>query len=192
MAVLINTFGFSGTQPLWNSADKDSDITLSDGDRTASAAGAGGVRSVQSLAAGLRYVEATWVTISSGSNGRFGVANASFTITNVPGDDSNVWCIQGDGNKRTNNTASSYGSSYSNGDVCMMALNLTSGKIWFGANGTWFNSGDPAAGTGEAFTSLTGPLYVVFGRGSGSDRSVTLTATSAYAYTAPTGFTKGW
>ena len=192
MAVLINPFRFGPGQPTWNSADKDSDIALSDGDRTATATNGGGVRSVSSISTGLRYVEAPWVTINSGANGRFGIANASFTITGAPGGDTNSWCIQGDGDKITNNTAASYGTAFSNGDVCMLALNLTSGKVWFGNNGTWFNSGDPVAGTNEAYSSLAGPLYLVFGRASGSDRAITLQTVGSYAYTPPTGFTKGW
>ena len=192
MAVLLNPFAFLSGQPTWNSADKDSDITLSNGDLTATAAGQGGVRSVSSIAAGLRYVEAPWVTINGGSNGRFGIANASFTITGAPGGDTNSWCIQGDGDKITNNTPASYGTSFSNGDVCMLAINLTSGKLWFGKAGTWFNSGDPAAGTNEAYSGLSGTLYLVFGRASGSDRAITLGSVGSYAHTTPSGFTKGW
>ena len=33
----------------------------------------------------------------------------------------------------------------SNNDIVMIALDSGSGKIWFGVNGTWTNSGDPAA-----------------------------------------------
>lgn len=38
------------------------------------------------------------------------------------------------------------------GDIVMMAIDAATGKHWFGKNGTWFSSGDPAAGTGQAFT----------------------------------------
>ena len=40
-----------------------------------------------------------------------------------------------------------------NNDVIMIALDSGSGKIWFGKNGTWFNSGNPATGSnGVDFT----------------------------------------
>ena len=40
-----------------------------------------------------------------------------------------------------------------NNDIVMIALDSGSGKIWFGVNGTWFNSGNPATGSnGVDFT----------------------------------------
>ena len=40
----------------------------------------------------------------------------------------------------------------------MCALDLDLGYIWFGYDGTWYNSGDPAAGTNPTFTGVTGPV----------------------------------
>jgi hypothetical protein len=37
-------------------------------------------------------------------------------------------------------------------DVLMAAVDIDSGELWFGRNGTWFDSGDPGAGTNPAFT----------------------------------------
>jgi hypothetical protein len=39
--------------------------------------------------------------------------------------------------------------SYGNGDVIMIAVDVDARKIWWGENGTWSNSGNPANGTGE-------------------------------------------
>jgi hypothetical protein len=44
--------------------------------------------------------------------------------------------------------------SAANGDIVMVAWK--NGKVWFGVNGTWVNSGDPSAGTGEQFSGLSG------------------------------------
>ena len=41
----------------------------------------------------------------------------------------------------------SYGNSYTTGDIIGVALDLTNGKIYYSINGTWQDSGDPAAGT---------------------------------------------
>lgn len=38
------------------------------------------------------------------------------------------------------------------GDVVMLAHDPATNKVWFGLNGAWLNSGDPAAGTGEVAT----------------------------------------
>ena len=45
------------------------------------------------------------------------------------------------------------------GDTGMMAVNFTLGYIWYGRNGTWFNSGDPAAGTGPNQTFAPGTTF---------------------------------
>jgi len=45
------------------------------------------------------------------------------------------------------------GVTLSNNDIVMIALDSGSGKIWFGKNGTWFSSGNPATGSnGVDFT----------------------------------------
>ena len=43
---------------------------------------------------------------------------------------------------------------WSASDIMMFAYN--NGKIWMGRNGTWWNSGDPAAGTGQVASGMTG------------------------------------
>ena len=78
---------------------------------------------------------------------------------------------------------------FSSGDVCMVAFDPATGKIWTGKNGTYFNSGDPAAGSGEVAT-ITGDEWKIFVGGvalSGSAYSVNF-GQSAFAHTVPTGF----
>lgn len=48
-----------------------------------------------------------------------------------------------------------YGSAPSSGDIYMYALDRDNNKIFWGVNGTWRNSGDPANGTGAVASSLT-------------------------------------
>jgi hypothetical protein len=67
-----------------------------------------------------------------------------------------------DGNKRSNNTYTSYGSSASNGDIIGCAIDFDSGKIWFSINGTWQASGNPATGSNAAFSDLSGEFYPIF------------------------------
>lgn len=43
---------------------------------------------------------------------------------------------------------------FSAGDRLMFAFDVGAGKLWLGKNGTWFNSGDPAAGTNPQFTGF--------------------------------------
>ena len=54
--------------------------------------------------------------------------------------------------------------SWTNDDIIMFALDVDARKLWIGKNGTWNDSGDPAAGTGEnaSWTVDTGvsPLWM--------------------------------
>ena len=67
---------------------------------------------------------------------------------------------------------------------------MTNGKVYFSKNGTWQNSGDPVAGTGYAFSGLSGAMFIAVGTGSGTN-AVTLLNTGAtpFAYSAPSGYT---
>ena len=67
------------------------------------------------------------------------------------------------GDKRTDETNSSYGSVIADGDIFMTALDLDNAKVWFGSNGTWFDSGDPAGGSNEAFSSINTDYPYFFG-----------------------------
>ena len=69
------------------------------------------------------------------------------------------------GNKITNNSGSSYGNSYTNGDIVGIALDLDNNYLYFSKNGTWQNSGDPtsgSSGTGSAFNVASGNYVFSF------------------------------
>ena len=53
-----------------------------------------------------------------------------------------------------NNTASSAYTTMSAGNILSIAVDSDNGKIFFGVNGTWVNSGDPAAGSNEVYSGL--------------------------------------
>jgi hypothetical protein len=63
------------------------------------------------------------------------------------------------GNKINNDSSSSYGNTFTAGDIIGVAMDLDNLKLYFSKNGTWQTSGDPTSGstgTGAAFT-LTSP-----------------------------------
>jgi hypothetical protein len=86
---------------------------------------------------------------------------------------------------------SSYGSSWTTNDVISVAVDMSSGKLWFAKNGTWQASGDPAAGTNAAFTDVntafaTEPPFFYAGAYNGTH---TLNfGQRPFTYTPPTGF----
>jgi hypothetical protein len=97
------------------------------------------------------------------------------------------------GNKYNNGIASAYGATYASGNLISVALDMDSGKIWFAKNGVWQASGDPAAGTNAAFTTLSNAVSTVASYGR---RSATAANPSGsinfgqrqFVYTPPTGF----
>jgi hypothetical protein len=78
----------------------------------------------------------------------------------------------------------------------MIAYDGTSGKVWFGKNGTWINGGDPAAGTNATYdgtSTMAADDFIVGISSIGSSASLTLEATllsygTEVTYTPPTGF----
>ncbi len=94
------------------------------------------------------------------------------------------------GNKH-NDAGSSFTSAFADGDVFGIALDLDNGKVWFSKNGTYPNSGDPAAGLNAAFTGLSSSDGFLMGSTvySGGVSSFDWNfGQRAFAYTPPAGF----
>jgi hypothetical protein len=72
----------------------------------------------------------------------------------------------------------------------MVALDMDTGRIWFGRNGTWFASSDPATNTSPAYSNVTGSVTpTVSDYGSGSTETFNINfGQRPFAYTPPTGF----
>jgi hypothetical protein len=93
------------------------------------------------------------------------------------------------GNKLNFGTSSAYGSAIANNDIVMVAYDATSGSLWFGKNGTWFASGNPASGTNSAFTGITGEYIVGISGGGGVTSTGNINfGQRPFTYTPPTGF----
>jgi len=65
---------------------------------------------------------------------------------------------------KNNNTGSVAisGTHIANNDIVILAMDLDNQKIYFGRNGTWNNSGNPATETNPAFTNLTAGIFYTF------------------------------
>lgn len=91
-------------------------------------------------------------------------------------------------------------SSYTTGDVIMMAVDIDNDKVWWGVNGTWGNLGgagvgDPAAGTNPHFTNIVseydGLMFVLSDGSSGSNYDFAVNfGQQPFNYTPPAGFKK--
>lgn len=193
--VLTNLIGFGvkraasgGTPATWDAAAKGSSATLSNSDRTITIGAANQTsRATGAKSSGLWYAELTLTTGGSGLT--LGVCNSSVNLSNYPASDANFWGYYADGRKCHNASWTAYGSAHTTSDVVGIALNMTSGKVWFRLNGTWQNSGDPAAGTGEAYSGLTGSLMLGIGSAASSAPVVVGNwGQAAFSSSAPSGF----
>jgi hypothetical protein len=83
---------------------------------------------------------------------------------------------------------------FTTGDSLMFAYDSSTGKYWVGKNGTWTNSGDPAAGTNEGITISTTKTYAIMANMNTSGASVGVFSMNfgqrPFKYTPPTGFKK--
>jgi hypothetical protein len=92
---------------------------------------------------------------------------------------SNAYAYENNGNKRTTSVNSSYGNSYTTGDIIGVAVDMDNRKIYFSKNGTYQNSGDPttgSTGTGSAFDLTDGLTYFFQAADNSSAAGVTLEA----------------
>lgn len=147
----------------WDPAKVHANITLSNGNRFATKSSFDALKSVLGLQGRAhtdkRYFE---VTVEAGGVSPFmvvGLGGASADLTTACGVGTDSWgYYQDTGEKHHNNALTAYGSAWaSTGDIIGVAMD--NGKVWFSKLNTWQGGGDPAAGTGEAFSGLTGTLY---------------------------------
>ena len=172
------------------------------------------------MTSGKFYAEAK-VTGGSGGNSIFGITGEMHrsNATDYLGTDAYDYSyLGGTGNKINTNNDSSYGATYTTGDIIGIAVDLDNLKIYFSKNGVWQNSGDPtsgATGTGSAFTIASpsstndGAYFFAcsddnayaeqrvawnFGNGDFSGNGITSAGTNAsgngiFEYDVPTGYT---
>ena len=112
------------------------------------------------MTSGKFYAEVKDVSGSGGNSimgitGKMYRSNANYYL----GHQSDDYSYAATGNKINNSNETSFGNTYTDGDIIGIAVDLDNLKIYFSKNGTWQNSGDPTSGstgTGAAFT-LTAP-----------------------------------
>lgn len=183
------------TQPLWNPSDADSDAVFLDSNRRFYIPGGqgGSVRSTVAISDSVgRYIELSGLQNAGNASWRFGVATGVADITAVPGTLGHAsWVIRGsDGDYlHDGGTVAETWPFGAPSAIFMMAYKA--GSVWFGENGSW--DGDPAAGTGAAFSGLSGPIYIIGGKTTATgDRGATFEVLASYTYSPPSGFLAGW
>jgi len=115
------------------------------------------------------YFEAKFVETSVVGRGAIGVGIVDADKYNPYGDADDAFDLESfgysyttDGHAKTNNSTSSFGSTYASGDIISVAVDFDNRQIYYSKNGTLQNSGDPtsgASGTGSAHNFSVGTYY---------------------------------
>ena len=137
---------------------------------------------------------------TSGANNNLDTDSTAWIL----GDQGNggIWVLNSAGsaswqmtNNDTTRSITSYTTAATSGadSIIMVALDVDSGKMYMGLNGTWFNSSDPAAGTNPVMTltnSSPDPLVVIasFGTDAVASANADDAGYGAFEYDVPTGF----
>jgi hypothetical protein len=179
---------------IWNTLDMTG-ITLSGGDLTATATGAGGVRNTSSMSTtGKYYFEFTLNTYASG-NSAVGVASPSAILASVGPTPLQASVMYRTGAIWTNNASTGFSlGTRANGDVIGVAVDIAAHLIWFrvAPSGLWNGSGtgNPATGVaGLTLTALGATVLACFGASvSGESVTANFGATTTVG-TVPAGFT---
>jgi len=177
-----------------------SNVTLTDGNLNIANANSGStndIRATFGVSSGKWYWEVEADSLGqSGVNREFiGIVGTEFDITAGSAGanfsaDSTGYAFATTGQKINNNSAASYGSAFTAGQYIGVALDLDNGKIYWSINGTFQNSGDPAGGTGEAYSSISGTFApaVAVDYGTGTSRLIANFGQSSFQNTPPVGF----
>lgn len=174
----------------WNPIDKSNSISLSGGDLVATATDTSwkSARANTSANTGKIYFEGK-VTVGSDGNYLLGIGNAAALVSDYCGGNINSW---GWGHvaslKFHNSSQISWGTAPTLNSVIMLAWNADTGKLWFGKDGTWFSSGDPANDANPAYTGVTGTLFPMVSIYSNNSAITANFSTASFVYTPPTGF----
>jgi len=139
-----------------------------------------------------------------------GILDIDQMVTNnFQGTQSNGWGYEVTGTLWNNGSGTtSWGSTYTTGDIIGIAMDLDNNKLYFSKNGTWQNSADPSAGTGgisitadktyyfamSPVDSTSSVIETNFGNGYFGTTAVSSAGTNAsgigiFEYDVPTGYT---
>jgi len=103
------------------------------------------------------------VVIEQGGYHWVGIGTDLAGLSEPVGGDLFGWGYGSDGKKYHGGSVGyAFGGTYGPGDVIGVAFDMATRKVWFSKNGAWQNSGDPVAGTGEAFSGIGDKIFAIW------------------------------
>mgnify|MGYP000563040308 CR=1 FL=1 len=139
-------------------------LTLAEGNLAVSGFGSARQRhSTMMPSSGKWYAE--FLCTAAPNDVQIGIAND--LGTGYLGNTANSWgIISANGNRINADIQSSYGTSYSTGDIIGVALDLDNGKVFIAENNTYNASGNPVTGSNPMYSSLSGAIGFAVGSNS--------------------------
>ena len=112
-----------------------------------------------------KYYAEVKIEATPSNNAIVGITGKSMTDTqNYLGKNNYEYGYIGSGSKVNNASFTSYGDSFTAGDIIGIAMDLDNNYLYFSKNGTFQNSGDPTSGaTGTGAISITDPASTTNG-----------------------------
>lgn len=187
--------GGGAAELAWSVANRNSAWSLSGSNRTASltSATAAEVEGDIAHSTGKWYFEVlvggtpdTGLPHSPGI-GVIAQGTGSPTWITLGGASATAWSYLRSALKRNNGSASAYGATYGAGDVIQVWVDFAVG-IWWGKNDTVQGGGDPVAGTGAAYTGLSGTLVPHMAANAGTPAGTIRASAASCAYSPRSGF----
>ena len=150
-----------------NALQRIDDYNFSNGNNTFTNTSTGAhrcVHSTLSASSGKWYAEVKVVEVG-GTYPQIGVINPDvITFTDYLGGSNKGYGYLSDGRKQINTSATSYGNTYTTGDIIGIAMDLDNYKLYFSKNGTFQNSGVPTSGsTGTGAIDIATGVFYSFG-----------------------------
>ena len=167
-----------------------SGVTISDGNLRIVASNGSNILTPLSFTSGKFYFEVKLAAFGAGESWSCGVTDNDHLDPPSSADGRNkswTWDAATSLKYDHSTSGTALGSSPGQTDTVMCAIDADSGKIWWGSEGTWFGSGDPAAGTNEAFSNLAGKLTPMVLVDNGDDGVINF-GQLGFNFTPPTGF----
>jgi hypothetical protein len=178
-----------------NSVCQDGNLYL-----TASTSGDGSVNGTIAMRAGEKYYFEAIYNEAGGSGGQatLGITSKLFTgAFSKPGSSAGEFAFDFRGSAGTpeakdEGSLTTYGTQPNNGDVVGIAVDLSTGKFYAHKANSYYNSGDPVAGTGAVITGIPTDLdylpHIGLDGGPNNNDWVLNFGQRPFAYTAPSGF----
>lgn len=197
MGLIIDPYRFGddpAAETVWNPSDAGGNIILSNSNRDAecSVIAWNSVRAAAGITSGKYYWEIKLEDLASHVHAIPGMMDGSATTGSYPGNSASSWGAQSTNSIFVNGVTRDYATAmptFADNDIFMFAFDDSAGKAWMGVNGTWFNSGDPAAGTGSVCSAMTsGTWYPATGVGTTGIKVRIISNISSFTYSIPTGF----